>query len=74
MSEDYTLKDALMAFIRTSCYFFIVVDGHGKVTGLLSFKKLISLIVGDLPETDFDQDQDLMSVVKHARELRENTI
>ena len=74
MSEDYTLKDALMAFIRTSCYFFIVVDGHGKVTGLLSFKKLISLIVGDLPESDFDQDQDLMSVVKHARELRENNI
>lgn len=74
MSEDYTLKDALMAFIRTSCYFFIVVDGHGKVTGLLSFKKLISLIVGDLPETDFDQDQDLMSVVKHARELRENAV
>ena len=74
MSENYTLKEALLAFIRTSCYFFIVVDGQGRTTGLLSFKKLISLIVGDLPETEFDQDQDLMSVVKHARELRENNI
>lgn len=74
MSESYTLKEALLAFIRTSCYFFIVVDGQGRTTGLLSFKKLISLIVGDLPETEFDQDQDLMSVVKHARELVEDHV
>ncbi len=71
MSENYTLKEALLAFIRTSCYFFIVVDDHGKVTGLMSFDKLIKMIVGDLPETDFDMDQDLMSVVKYARTLKE---
>ena len=71
MSENYTLKEALLAFIRTSCYFFIVVDDHGKVTGLMSFEKLIEMIVGDLPETDFDMDQDLMSVVKYARTLKE---
>ena len=71
MSENYTLKEALLAFIRTSCYFFIVVDDHGKVTGLMSFDKLIEMIVGDLPETDFDMDQDLMSVVKYARTLKE---
>jgi Hemolysins and related proteins containing CBS domains len=71
MSENYTLKEALLAFIRTSCYFFIVVDDHGKVTGLMSFHKLIEMIVGDLPETDFDMDQDLMSVVKYARTLKE---
>ena len=71
MSENYTLKEALLAFIRTSCYFFIVVDDHGKVTGLMSFDKLIEMIVGDLPETDFDMDQDLMSVVKYARTLIE---
>ena len=70
MSENYTLKEALLAFIRTSCYFFIVVDDHGKVTGLMSFDKLIEMIVGDLPETDFDMDQDLMSVVKYARTLK----
>ena len=71
MSENYTLKEALLAFIRTSCYFFIVVDDHGKVTGLMSFDKLIEVIVGDLPETDFDMDQDLMSVVKYARTLKD---
>ena len=71
MSENYTLKEALLAFIRTSCYFFIVVDDHGKVTGLMSFHKLIEMIVGDLPETDFDMDQDLMSVMKYARTLKE---
>lgn len=71
MSENYTLKEALLAFIRTSCYFFIVVDDHGRVTGLMSFDKLIEMIVGDLPETDFDMDQDLMSVVKYARTLKE---
>ena len=71
MSENYTLKEALLAFIRTSCYFFIVVDDHGKVTGLMSFDKLIEMIVGDLPKTDFDMDQDLMSVVKYARTLKE---
>ena len=71
MSENYTLKEALLAFIRTSCYFFIVVDDHGKVTGLMSFHKLIEMIVGNLPESDFDMDQDLMSVVKYARTLKE---
>ena len=71
MSENYTLKEALLAFIRTSCYFFIVVDDHGKVTGLMSFDKLIEMIVGHLPETDFDMDPDLMSVVKYARTLKE---
>lgn len=71
MSENYTLKEALLAFIRTSCYFFIVVDDHGKVTGLMSFHKLIEMIVGDLPESDFDMDQDLMSVMKYARTLKE---
>ena len=69
MSENYTLKEALAAFARTSCHFFVVVDDHGRVTGVISFKKLISMITGELPETDFDQDQDLMSVVKHAREI-----
>ena len=69
MSENYTLKEALAAFARTSCHFFVVVDDHGRVTGVMSFKKLISMIAGELPETDFDQDQDLMSVVKHAREI-----
>ena len=73
MSENYSLKEALAAFVRTSCHFFIVVDDHGKVTGLMSFKKLISMLAGELPETDFDQDQDLMSVVKHAREINETT-
>ena len=73
MSENYSLKEALAAFVRTSCHFFIVVDDHGKVTGLMSFKKLISMLAGELPETDFDQDQDLMSVVKHAREINEAT-
>lgn len=71
MSENYTLKEALAAFARTSCHFFVVVDDHGRVTGVMSFKKLISMIAGELPETDFDQDQDLMSVVKHAREITE---
>ena len=71
MSENYTLKEALLAFIRTSCYFFIVVDDHGKVTGLMSFHKLIEMIVGNLPESDFDMDQNLMSVVKYARTLKE---
>ena len=74
MSENYSLKEALAAFVRTSCHFFIVVDDHGKVTGLMSFKKLISMIAGELPETDFDQDQDLMSVVKHAREITETHV
>lgn len=68
MSENYTLKEALLAFIRTGCHFFIVVDDFGKVTGLLNFKELISLIVGELPKSDFDQDQDLVAVTKYARE------
>lgn len=67
MSENYPLKEALLAFIRTGCYFFIVINENKKVTGLLDFKTLMAMVIGDLPKTDFDQDQDIISVAKYAK-------
>ena len=64
MRENYTLSEALSAFLRTSSYFFMVVNSDGQVVGLLTLKMLIKRMLGELPEDDFDNDDDAMAVAK----------
>ena len=64
MREDYSLTQALAAFLRVNFPFFLVVDKAGKVTGLLSFTSLMEHILGFEPTDDFDEDKSLMSVMK----------
>ena len=64
MRENYTLSEALAAFLRTSSYFFMVVNSDGQVVGLLTLKMLMAKLLGEVPEDNFDDDKDVMAVAK----------
>lgn len=62
--DNYTLPMVLAAFIRTDSSFLIVINSDEQIVGLVNFKDLISQIVGEIPDEDFDQDKDSFAVAK----------
>lgn len=64
LREDYSLEQAMAAFYRTHCYFFIVVNKMGQLTGTLNYKQLIETILGRCPEDDFTEDSSLGAVIR----------
>lgn len=64
MRDDYSLSQALSAFLRTNSYFFMVINHDRQVVGLLTLKMLVSVLLGEVPEDDFSDDKDVMSVAK----------
>lgn len=64
LREDYSLEQALAAFVRTGCQIMLVVDRFERVAGLLAYDKLIGTLLGGLPEDDFEQDSNRMAVAK----------
>lgn len=64
LREDYSLEQAMAAFYRTHCYFFIVVNKMGQLVGTLNYKELIETILGYCPEDDFTEDSSLGAVIR----------
>ena len=64
MRDNYSLYEAMAAFLRTNSYFFMVINSDGQVVGLLTLKMLISKLLGEVPEDDFSDDENLMAVAK----------
>lgn len=64
MRDNYSLSEALAAFLRTNSYFFMVVDSNSKIVGLLTLKMLIKKLLGEVPEDDFSDDKDALAVAK----------
>ncbi|MBQ9029244.1 hypothetical protein IJ114_00520 [Candidatus Saccharibacteria bacterium] len=64
LREDYSLEQAVAAFIRTHGYFFVVVNKMGQLTGTLNFKEIVGMIMGYYPKDDFDQDASLGAVIR----------
>ncbi len=64
LREDYTLNQALAAFLRTNCYFFLVVDRYERIVGMLTYQMLIDFLLGETPTDDFDRDADRLAVAK----------
>jgi CBS domain containing-hemolysin-like protein len=62
MREDYTLDQAMAAFLRTNCYFFLVINKHGEITGMMSFEELLKLLLGKLPVDTFTEDKSRSAV------------
>lgn len=62
--EDYTLNQALAAFLRTNCYFFLVIDRYEKIVGMLTYQMLVNYLLGETPEDDFYRDEDRLAVAK----------
>ena len=57
----------MAAFLRTNCFFFLVVDKNGNAVGLLTYQMLISYLLGFVPHDDFAEDTSISAVMK--REL-----
>ena len=64
LREDYSLEQAVAAFIRTRCNFFIVVNKMGQLTGTLNYKEIIGMILGYYPKDNFDEDASLGAVIR----------
>ena len=64
LREDYSLEQATSAFLRTHCFFFIVVNKMGQLTGTLNFKEIVGVILGYYPKDDFDEDTSLGAVIR----------
>lgn len=64
LREDYTLNQALAAFLRTNCYFFLVIDRFERIVGMLTYQMLVDFLLGETPTDDFDRDSDRLAVAK----------
>lgn len=60
--DDYTLEQAMAAFLRTNCYFFIVVNKKAEVVGMTSFEGLVKMLLGYVPEDTFTGDNNAKTV------------
>ena len=65
--DDYSLEQALDAFLRTNAFFFLVTDRYGKVTGLLTFNDFCRHLFGANPKDTFDGDSDRLAVATRRR-------
>lgn len=66
LRDDYTLNQALAAFLRTNCYFFLVVDHVGRIVGMLTYQALMDFLLGETPQDSFDHDHDRLAVAKRS--------
>ena len=64
LRSDYALEQAMAAFLRTNCFFFLVVDKNGQIVGLLTYQMLISYLLGYVPRDDFSEDTSIAAVMK----------
>lgn len=64
LRSDYSLRQALAAFIRTNCYFFIVIDKTGTMVGLLTYDMLAKYLLGYKPKDDFAEDSSIAAVMR----------
>lgn len=64
LREDYTLNQALAAFLRTNCYFFLVIDRFERIVGLLTYEMIVDYLLGETPIDNFDRDSDRLAVAK----------
>jgi len=67
LRADYSLEQAMAAFLRTNCFFFLVIDKNGQIVGLLTYQMLIDYLLGHVPHDDFEEDTSISAVMK--REL-----
>lgn len=64
LRDDYTLEQAMAAFLRTNCFFFVVIDRTGQLVGLLTYKMLVAYLLGYIPHDDFLEDSSISAVMK----------
>ncbi|MBQ9019761.1 CBS domain-containing protein, partial [Candidatus Saccharibacteria bacterium] len=61
---DYSLEQVLAAFLRTNCYFFLVIDKTARLVGMLTYEMLTDYLLGGEIVDDFDRDNDRQAVAQ----------
>lgn len=61
---DYSLEQVLAAFLRTNCYFFLVIDKTARLVGMLTYEMLTDYLLGGEIVDKFDQDNNRMAVAQ----------
>lgn len=62
--SDYSLEDALKAFLRTDSQLMLVVDRYEKLAGMLTFSQVLGFLFDEKFQDDFDRDNDRIAVAK----------
>jgi len=61
---DYTLEQALKAFLRTNSQLMLVVDHYERLAGMLTFEQMLSFLFDAKFQDDFAKDDDRLAVAK----------
>lgn len=62
--SDYTLEQALKAFLRTNSQLVLVVDHYEKLVGMLTFERMMSFLFDEKFQDEFNRDNDRLAVAK----------
>lgn len=60
--EDFTLEQALHAFLTTKHHLFIVVNNFEEFVGILTIEDVLEQVIGHLIVDEFDQYDDMRAV------------
>lgn len=61
---DYSLEQALKAFLRTGSQMMLVIDNYEKLLGMLTFSQLMDYLFSQRYIDTFDRDDDRLAVAK----------
>lgn len=70
--EDFTLQQALQAFLKTKHHLFIVVNSFEEFVGVVTIEDIIEQLIGKQIVDEFDTYED-MRAVAHAAAQKEHT-
>lgn len=64
--EDYTLQQALQAFLKTKHHLFVVVNGFEESVGIITIEDVLEQIIGKQIVDEFDAYDDIRAVATSA--------
>lgn len=66
--EDYTLEQALHAFLKTKRHMFIVINGFEEFVGIITIEDILEQVIGHKIIDEFDNYDDMRAVALHQAE------
>lgn len=62
--SDYTLEQALKAYLRTNSQLMLVIDHYERLAGMLTFEQMLSFLFDEKYQDEFSRDSDRLAVAK----------
>lgn len=66
--EDFTLHQALQAFLKTKHHLFIVVNSFEEFVGIITIEDILEQVIGKPIIDEFDKYEDMREVARQAAE------